>query len=117
MNDTKDTIPPTHLTPDDFLKCPRCNNDREFTVLIQYMIKGGIPNPKSITMIEDMAEWKDYNTVVCDKCSFYLTWGGTTWNTVGEANLGVNAIQTKTELLKAIPLEMLESLLKERQNG
>jgi len=114
MKDTKDSIPPTHLTPDNYLKCPRCNNDKLFTILIQYLIKDGIPAPSSITTIEELAEWSDYNTIICDACGFYLTWGGVTWREVDGVNAERKKPMSKEEVLKSIPLEVLEQMLKER---
>lgn len=125
MKDAKNSIPKTHLTEDGlFLMCPRCKNAKKFTALIQFKTLNGMPQPlRFLNALDEFDdEWRDYNTVICDECSFYLIYGGP-WRQVGNESWKSKSVfshwtqRSKDELLKSIPLDVLEEMLNEKEKG
>jgi len=122
MDFAKNIIPKTHLYNDgqfDWLMCPRCKNTQVFTVLIQCKVTDGLPNPKSINIsaIEDDTQFIDYNTIICEKCFFYLTWGGATWQLPKDREIQKkeNAAALEEEILNSLTPEEIQAFIKRKR--
>ena len=89
------------------LQCPHCGNNKHFLTLIQTSSCG------SITTISDAllhAEWCGWNMIQCAECYHPLLDGGK-WRT----EKPTPPKRSKGDLLKSIPLEVLEALLREKE--
>jgi hypothetical protein len=99
--------PPEEPRLDGVLKCPRCSNSKHFIILIQLSSCGTIT---TIPEAFQSAEWCSWNMVQCAECWHYLVDGGK-WRT-GEAP---RPKPSKGDILKSIPLEVLEALLRKKE--